>query len=86
MNFGELLIRNGHSDKTINVKPGDTLHTEDGRVLEVVLDSGYPCRGKCALSHDNLHLHGGGYICCATFGCIAHSKLGDIHLEVKGGE
>ena len=85
MEFGELLIRNGHSDKIINVKPGDTLHTEDGRVLEVVLDSDYPCRGKCALSHYGLHLQGGGYIRCATFGCIAH-RSDDIHLEVKGGE
>lgn len=85
MKFGELLIRNGHSDKTINVKPGDTLHTEDGLVLEVVLDSDYPCIGKCALSHCGLHLQGGGYICCATFGCTNHGS-GAIHLEVKGGK
>lgn len=87
MNFGELLIRNGYSDKTINVKPGDILYTEDGRLLEVVQDLGYPCKGKCALSDSNrkIHLMGGGYICCATFGCMSLDH-DDIHIELKGGE
>lgn len=86
MRFGELLIRNDHSEKIIEVKPGDTLNTEDGRVVEVVWDDTYPCRGICALSNEDLYLQGGGYIRCTTFGCLAHGKLVDIHLEVKGGE
>ena len=87
MKLGELLIRNGYSDKIIKVKPGDTLHTEDGLLLEVVLDSSYPCREKCVLFRRNFHLQGGGYICCAAFGCIAYGHSDDdIHLEVKGGE
>ena len=86
MNFGELLISNGYSNKIIKVKPGDTFYTEDGRLVEVVLDDGYPCRGKCALSDHDLHLQGGGCIRCAYLGCVSHGKIVDIHLEIKGGD